>query len=190
MRLPAVPLIALAFPTVVALAQSSLNPAQQLAHDIYKELIEINTSDSVGNTTTAANAVAKRFRDAGFPESDIFLGGPKPDKYNLVVRYHGSSARKPLMLLAHLDVVAALKTDWSADLDPFKFTERDGYYYGRGTSDDKAMGSIFIANLLRFKQEKYLPDRDIILALTADEEGGGSNGVRWLIANHKELIDA
>ena len=94
------------------------------------------------------------------------------------------------MLLAHLDVVAALKTDWSPDLDPFKFIERDGYYYGRGTSDDKAMGSIFIANLLRFKQEKYVPDRDIILALTADEEGGGSNGVRWLLANHKDLIDA
>jgi acetylornithine deacetylase/succinyl-diaminopimelate desuccinylase-like protein len=93
------------------------------------------------------------------------------------------------MLLAHLDVVA-LKTDWSPDLDPFKFIERDGYYYGRGTGDDKAMGSIFIANLLRFKQEKYLPDRDIILALTADEEGGGSNGVRWLLTNHKDLIDA
>ncbi len=191
MRFRFTPLVALAFPAALAAqTQAGLTAAQQLAHDIYKELIEINTSDSVGNTTTAANAVAKRFRDAGFPESDMFLGGPKPDKYNLVVRYHGSGARKPLMLLAHLDVVAALKTDWSADLDPFKFTERDGYYYGRGTSDDKAMGSIFIANLLRFKQEKYVPDRDIILALTADEEGGGSNGVRWLIANHKELIDA
>ena len=191
MRFAAVPIVALAIPALLAAQPQSLTPAQQLAHDIYKELIEINTSDSVGNTTTAANAVAKRFRDAGFPESDIFLGGPKPDKYNLVVRYHGSSgARKPLMLLAHLDVVAALKSDWSAELDPFKFTERDGYYYGRGTSDDKAMASIFIANMLRFKQENYKPDRDLILALTADEEGGGSNGVRWLIANHKELIDA
>lgn len=172
--------------------QSALRPEQQLAHDIYKELIEINTADSVGNTTTAANAVAKRFRDAGFPEADIFQGGPRPDKGNLIVRYHGngSSGRKPLMLLAHLDVVQALKSDWSPDIDPFKFTERDGYYYGRGTSDDKAMGSIFIANLLRFKKENYVPDRDIILALTADEEGGGSNGVRWLIANHRDLIDA
>jgi acetylornithine deacetylase/succinyl-diaminopimelate desuccinylase-like protein len=169
---------------------AALRPEQQLAHDIYKELVEINTADSVGSTTVAANAVAKRLRDAGFPESDIFQGGPKPDKGNIVVRYHGSGARKPLLLLAHLDVVQALKTDWSPDIDPFKFTERDGYYYGRGTGDDKAMGSIFIANLIRYKKEGYVPDRDIILALTADEEGGGSNGVRWLIANHKELIDA
>jgi acetylornithine deacetylase/succinyl-diaminopimelate desuccinylase-like protein len=191
MRLPVASIATLVFPALLAAqSQPTLTPVQQLAHDIYKELVEINTVDSVGSTTVAANAVAKRFRDAGFPESDIFLGGPKPDKYNLVVRYHGTGARKPIMLLAHLDVVAALKTDWSPDLDPFKFIERDGYYYGRGTGDDKAMGSIFIANLLRYKQEKYMPDRDIILALTADEEGGGSNGVRWLVANHKDLIDA
>lgn len=181
-------LTSLALPAL--LSAQSLAPHQQLAHDIYKELIEINTADSVGNTTTAANAVAKRLLEAGFSQTDIFQGGPKPDKGNLVVRFHGSGARKPLLLLAHLDVVQALKTDWSPDLDPFKFIERDGYYYGRGTSDDKAMGSIFIANLIRYKQEGYRPDRDIILALTADEEGGGSNGVRWLIANHKDLIDA
>jgi acetylornithine deacetylase/succinyl-diaminopimelate desuccinylase-like protein len=162
----------------------------QLAHDVYKELIEINTADSVGSTTVAANAVAKRFVDAGFPATDIFQGGPRPDKGNIVVRYHGTGARKPLLLLAHLDVVQALKKDWSPDLDPFVFTERDGYYYGRGTSDDKAMASIFVADLLRLKAEQYVPDRDIILALTADEEGGGSNGVRWLLANHKDLIDA
>lgn len=172
--------------------QSALRPEQQLAHDIYKELIEINTADSVGNVTTAASAVAKRFRDAGFPASDIFEGGPRADKGNIVIRYHGNNAgaRKPLLLLAHLDVVQALKSDWSPDIDPFKFIERDGYYYGRGTSDDKAMASIFVATLLRFKQEHFTPDRDIILALTADEEGGGNNGVRWLIANHKDLIDA
>ena len=188
MRVFVAPLLSLALPA--ALAAQSLAPHQQLAHDIYKELIEINTADSVGNTTTAANAVAKRLLDAGFVQSDIFQGGPRPDKGNLVVRYHGSGARKPLLLLAHLDVVQALKSDWSPDLDPYKFIERDGYYYGRGTSDDKAMGSIFIANLIRYKKEGYTPDRDIILALTADEEGGGSNGVRWLIANHRDLIDA
>jgi acetylornithine deacetylase/succinyl-diaminopimelate desuccinylase-like protein len=187
--------LALAFPAALfaQTQQSALRPEQQLAHDIYKELIETNTADSVGNTTTAATAVANRFRAAGFPASDIFEGGPRADKGNVVIRYHGRSAsgeQKPLLLLAHLDVVQALKTDWSPDLDPFKFTERDGYYYGRGTSDDKAMGSIFIATLLRFRKEGFVPDRDIILALTADEEGGGNNGVRWLLANHKDLIDA
>jgi acetylornithine deacetylase/succinyl-diaminopimelate desuccinylase-like protein len=169
---------------------SALRPEQQLAHDIYKELVEINTTDSTGNVTTAATAVANRFRAAGFAASDIFEGGPRPDKGNVVVRYHGTGARKPILLLAHLDVVQALPSDWSPDIPPFKFLERDGYYYGRGSGDDKAMASIFIANLLRMKQENYKPDRDIILALTADEEGGPANGVRWLIANHRELIDA
>jgi len=193
MRRTVVGVVTLVVPAMLsAQAQqgAALSPNQQLAHDIYKQLVEINTVDSVGSTTVAANAIAKRFVDAGFPASDIFQGGPRPEKGNLVVRYHGSGARKPLLLLAHLDVVQALKSDWSADLDPFVFTERDGYYYARGSGDDKAMGSIFVANLLRFKKEGYVPDRDIILALTADEEGGGSNGVRWLLANHKDLIDA
>src|SRR3954467_12226234 len=112
--------VAILFPAalVAQTQQGALRPEQQLARDIYKELIEINTADSVGNTTTAANAVAKRFRDAGFPEADIFQGGPRPDKGNLIVRYHGKGPRgpKPLMLLAHLDVVQALKTDWSPDI--------------------------------------------------------------------------
>ena len=140
MRLSVAALAAIALPAALA-AQAqqgtALRPEQQLAHDVYKELVDINTADSVGSTTVAANAVAKHFRDAGFPDSDIFLGGPKPDKGNIVVRYHGSGVRKPLLLLAHLDVVQALKKDWSPDLDPFTFTERDGYYYGRGTGDDR-----------------------------------------------------
>ena len=137
--------------------------------------------------------MAKRFRDAGLSEADIFVGGPRADKHNVVVRYRGkggASAPKPLLLLAHLDVVEALKADWSPDLDPFVFTERDGYYYGRGTGDDKAMASIFVANLIRLKRENFVPDRDIIVALTADEEGGGSNGAAWLVNNHRELVDA
>ena len=193
MRLTVAAVATLVFPAVLsAQAQqgAALSPNQQLAHDVYKQLVEINTVDSVGSTTVAAGAMAKRFLDAGFPAADVFQGGPRADKGNLVVRYHGSGARKPLLLLAHLDVVQALKSDWSADLDPFVFTERDGYYYGRGSGDDKAMASIFVANLLRFKKEGYVPDRDIILALTADEEGGPANGVRWLLANHKDLIDA
>jgi acetylornithine deacetylase/succinyl-diaminopimelate desuccinylase-like protein len=172
----------------------ALTADQQLARDIYKELIEINTGVTTGNVTTAAVAMAKRFRDAGIPEADIFVGGPRPEKYNVVARIRGRSgaaaARKPILLLAHLDVVEALKSDWSPDLDPFVFTERDGYYYGRGTSDDKAMASIFVANLLRMKREGFVPARDIILALTADEEGGPANGAEWLVKNHRDLVDA
>ena len=98
--------------------------------------------------------------------------------------------RKPLLLLAHLDVVEAKKEDWSPDLDPFTFIEKDGYFYGRGTTDDKAMAAIFVANLLRMKQQGLVPERDIVLALTADEEGGDYNGVEWLLANHRALVDA
>ena len=169
-----------------------LTPTQQLARDVFKELIEINTSVTTGNVTAGAVAMEKRFRAAGFPDSDIFIGGPRADKYNLVVRYHGKNpgGRKPVLLLAHIDVVEALKADWSPEFDPFKFTEKDGYYYARGIADDKAMASIFVANLLRMKQEGYVPDRDIIVALTADEESGAFNGVDWLVQNHKDLIDA
>jgi acetylornithine deacetylase/succinyl-diaminopimelate desuccinylase-like protein len=175
------------------LGAQQLAPHQQRLKDIYKELLEINTSNMTSGTTEAANAMAKHFRDAGFPESDIFIGGSQPHKHNLVVRYHGTggpNGPKPLLLLAHIDVVEALKSDWSPDLDPFKFIERDGYYYARGSSDDKSMAAIFVANMLRMKQENYKPDRDIILALTADEEGGCCNGVRWLIANHRDLVDS
>lgn len=176
----------------IAISQQ-LNANQQLAKDVFKELIEFNTVNIGSGTTAAAEAMAKRFRDAGFAEQDIFLGGPRADKHNLVVRYRGrnnAAAQKPLLLLAHLDVVEALKSDWSQDLDPFKFVEREGYYYGRGTTDDKAQAAIFVANLLRFKKEGWVPDRDIVLALTADEEGGGFNGARWLIQNHRALVDA
>jgi len=173
--------------------QKPLTPNQQLAHDIYKQLVELNTSVWTGNTTPAATAMAKRFRDAGFPEKDIFVGGPTAKKHNMVVRYRGKSGPggpKPVLLLAHLDVVEALKADWSDNLDPFKFTERDGFYYGRGTSDDKAMASLFVAAAIRLKKEGYVPPRDIIIALTTDEEGGAYNGVDWLIRNHRDLVDA
>jgi acetylornithine deacetylase/succinyl-diaminopimelate desuccinylase-like protein len=172
-------------------AAPQLAPHQQLAHDIYKQLIEINTTDSVGSTTAAAEAMAARLRAAGIPAADIFVGGPTARKGNLVARLRGSaSGRKPLLLLAHIDVVEANKADWSPDLDPFKLIEKDGYYYGRGTSDDKAMAAIFVATLIRMKQQNQVPNRDIILALTADEEGGDYNGVDWLLNNHRDLVDA
>src|SRR5229473_4392403 len=161
----------------------------KLVHDIYKQLIEINTSYSTGATTPAAQAVADRLRTEGFPASDIQVVGAAPHKMNVVVRYHGTGARKPLLLLAHLDVVEAKPSDWS--LDPFRLTEKDGYFYGRGTIDDKAQAAIWIANLIRYKRENWKPDRDLILALTADEEGGGPfNGVDWLLKNHRDLIEA
>ncbi|HUA90860.1 MAG TPA: M20/M25/M40 family metallo-hydrolase, partial [Steroidobacteraceae bacterium] len=163
--------------------------SNKVAHDLFKELIEINTTDSVGNVTTAAEAMAKRFRDAGFPAADVVvIGGANPKKKNLVVRLHGTGKHKPVLLNGHLDVVEARREDWTTD--PFKLVEKDGFFYGRGSSDMKDSDAIMVATLLRMKQEGYKPDRDIILALTADEEGGCCNGVDWLVKNRKDLVDA
>jgi acetylornithine deacetylase/succinyl-diaminopimelate desuccinylase-like protein len=164
------------------------SPQRRLTREIFQQLIEINTTDSVGNTTLAAEAMATRLRAAGFAAEDVKVLGPHPRKGNLVARLRGTSSRKPILLLAHLDVVEAHRDDWT--FDPFKFLEKDGYYYGRGTSDDKAMAAIFVANLIRYKKEGLKPERDIVLALTADEEGGDFNGVDWLLKNHRQLIEA
>jgi len=183
--------LTLALAPLVCFAASNMPPEaeQRLAHDIYREIVEIKSGYSTGSTTPVAEAVARHLRTAGFQDSDIFLGGAIPTKANLVVRYHGTGKLKPILLLAHTDVVEAKREDWS--LDPFTFTEKDGYYYGRGTADDKAQAAVWIANLIRYKREGYYPDRDIIVALTADEEGGGPyNGVDWLLKQHRELIDA
>jgi acetylornithine deacetylase/succinyl-diaminopimelate desuccinylase-like protein len=168
---------------------AALTPEQQLARDIFRELIEINTTEPQG-TTKAAQAMAARLKAAGFPEEDVRVLGPNERKQNLVARLRGRGAAKPILLLAHLDVVEAKKEDWSTDLDPFKFTERDGYFYGRGTSDIKEEAADLLANMIRLKREGFRPDRDIILALTADEEGGPDNGVDWLLKNHRDLIEA
>jgi acetylornithine deacetylase/succinyl-diaminopimelate desuccinylase-like protein len=158
------------------------------AIDIFRQLIEINTTDSVGNVTTAAKAMQERFLAAGFPASDMQLLGPNDRKQNLVVRYHGASGKKPILLIGHLDVVEARREDWTTD--PFQFVTKDGYYYGRGTQDMKESDAILVETLLRLHREGFRPDRDIILALTADEEGGKSNGVNWLIEHHRDLVDA
>jgi acetylornithine deacetylase/succinyl-diaminopimelate desuccinylase-like protein len=163
-------------------------PHQQLLREIYQELIEINTTNSVGDNTKAAEAMARRLIAAGFPAADVQVLVPTPRKGNMVARLRGTGARRPLLLLAHLDVVEANREDWS--VDPFKLLERDGYFYGRGTTDDKAMAASFVANLIRYRREGFVPDRDLIVALTADEEGGGHNGVAWLLKEHRALIDA
>jgi acetylornithine deacetylase/succinyl-diaminopimelate desuccinylase-like protein len=165
----------------------SLAVHHRLARDIFRELVDINTTLTAGSTR-AAEAMAARLRTAGFSESDIHVVGPQPQHMNLVVRYRGTGIRRPILFIAHLDVVEALRQDWS--FDPFTFLEKDGYFYGRGTLDIKCEVADLIANLIRLKQERYNPDRDIIVALTEDEENGDANGVQWLLASRREIIDA
>jgi len=178
---------------IAMLAQAprpALTPNDQRARDIFEQLININTTGSVGSTTVAANAMAKRLTDAGFPAADVQVIGLAGSKnFNLVARYRGTGTQKPILLLAHLDVVEARREDWS--MDPFTFVEKDGYFYGRGTQDIKDGAAVLVATLVRLKQEGFKPNRDLILALTTGEEGGSDyNGVEWLLQNHRDLVDA
>jgi acetylornithine deacetylase/succinyl-diaminopimelate desuccinylase-like protein len=161
-----------------------------LAKEIYKQLIEINTTHSAGSTTEAARAMQKRLLDAGLPGADIEVIEPFPRKGNLVARYRGTGARRPLLLLAHLDVVEARPSDWKTD--PFKLREQGGYYVARGAVDDKAMAAAYVSVLCQFKREGFTPNRDIVMALTADEERGGTpeNGAQWLVRNRRSLVEA
>ena len=182
-------LAALACLPAPARAQT-LTPHQQAAFDIWKELVEINTVTATGDTARAAEAMAARLRAAGFSGDDVQVFSPAPRKGNLVARLRGTGARKPILLVAHTDVVEARREDWT--VEPFKLLEKDGYYYGRGTGDDKFMAAAFIANLIRYKQDGYKPDRDIIVALETDEEILDANalGIQWLLKNKRDLIDA
>jgi acetylornithine deacetylase/succinyl-diaminopimelate desuccinylase-like protein len=172
-----------------ALAAATVDDStRRLSRDILEELIGINTTDSVGSTTAAANAMAKRLRDAGFPPADVKVLGPNDRKGNMVARIHGSGAAKPILMIGHLDVVEARRSDWSTD--PFRLVEKDGWFYGRGTQDMKSSDVALVSAFIRLHRENFRPNRDLILALTADEEGGKSNGVDWLIQNHRDLVDA
>jgi acetylornithine deacetylase/succinyl-diaminopimelate desuccinylase-like protein len=165
-------------------------PDRVLAREVFRQLIETNTSHSVGSTTVAAEAMRKRLLDAGFPASDVVVIGPDARHGNLVARYRAApgSTKKPMLTIAHLDVVEARREDWTTD--PFQFVEKDGYFYGRGTQDMKDSDAASVVSFIRLKREGFVPDRDIILALTAGEEGGEDNGVDWLLKSHRDLIDA
>ncbi len=160
----------------------------KLARDILAELVAIPSTESRVGSTPAAEAVAKRLRDAGFAEDDVRILGPKPRKQNLVARIRGTGKRKPILLLAHLDVVEAPQADWSTD--PFQLVEKDGFFYGRGTYDVKEGVALLTANFIRWKKEGLRPDRDLILAATADEENGDDNGVKWLLENQRSLLES
>jgi acetylornithine deacetylase/succinyl-diaminopimelate desuccinylase-like protein len=176
------------FGIVHAFSADKLTPHQQLGRDIYKQLIETDTTHSTGDTTKAAELLARRFRAAGFTDADIQIIGPEPTNKNLIVRYRGTGEKPPVVLMAHLDVVEAKRADWS--FDPFKLTEKDGYFYGRGTSDDKDGATTMSAAVLRLRQENFKPNRDLILMLTAGEEGGEGvyNGAEWLIDSNRDLV--
>ncbi len=176
---------ALVSPAARAQTEKSVNAE---AREIFQELIEINTTDSVGSVTKASEAMAQRLLAAGFSEKDVIVAGPNERKKNLVVRYRGTGKKKPILFIGHLDVVEARRDDWTTD--PFQLVEKDGFFYGRGTEDMKEGDAILVESFLRLKRAGYVPDRDLILALTADEEGGDFNGVDWLIKEHRDWIDA
>ena len=180
--------VALLLFLAVSVNAQNAEQMDQQARAIFKELIEINTTDSVGNVTTAAEAMAHRLRDAGFADGDVMVAGPNDRKKNMVARLHGTGKKKPILFIGHLDVVEARREDWTTD--PFQFVEKDGYFYGRGTEDMKEGDALLLTTFIRLKREGFEPDRDLILALTADEEGGSSNGIDWLLKEHKDWIDA
>jgi len=168
---------------------SELTEHEQLALEIFKELIETDTTHSTGDTGIAAQKMADRLLQAGFPEEDVIVLINAPRKGNLVARLRSPKpTREPVLFLAHIDVVEANPEDWS--FDPFTFREQQDHFYGRGTLDDKDEAAIHIANLIWMKQQGFQPNRDIIVVLTADEEGGPENGVRYLLAEHPDLINA
>jgi acetylornithine deacetylase/succinyl-diaminopimelate desuccinylase-like protein len=179
-------LTVLATPVV---AQAPSAAAQREAREILSEMVSLNTSLQHGDVTPLAEKLAARFRKAGVPAADVQLVGLEAKNRNLVVRIRGKGTAKPVLFLAHLDVVDALRADWS--LEPFAVTEqKDGWLYGRGTADDKGPAATLVAGTLALVRSKVMPDRDIILALTSGEENADEPGAAWLVKNHRPLVDA
>ena len=185
-----IPLRVLMILCVLPFTAAAQTPHQRLARDVYKQLVEINTVTATGDTAAAAQAMAARLKSAGLPADDVRVFTPAPRKGNVVARLRGTGAKRPILLVAHIDVVEARREDWTSD--PFKLVEKDGYFYARGSGDDKFMAAAFVANLMRYRQEGFRPARDIILVLETDEEILDADGVgmSWLIKNHRDLIDA
>jgi acetylornithine deacetylase/succinyl-diaminopimelate desuccinylase-like protein len=172
-------------------AQTPSPPLIESSRQLLRDLVGINTAEPDGNTTIAATRVAEFLKSAGFPAEDVQVIGPDPRRGNLVARLRGRGTGKPILFIAHLDVVAAMRDDWTTD--PFTLVEKDGYFYGRGTTDDKQFCAIFAAAFAQLKREGFVPDRDLVLALTTGEEQGtneSSNGIMWLLKHHRALIDA
>jgi acetylornithine deacetylase/succinyl-diaminopimelate desuccinylase-like protein len=182
--------IFIASPLQAANSPQPLDTSEQVARDIFAEIIAIPSTESRVGSTPVAEAIARRLKAAGYPNNDVHVIGPEKRKKNLVARLRGRSGTqaKPILLLAHIDVVEAPVEQWATN--PFELVEKDGYFYGRGTSDIKDGAAILAANMIRWKREGWVPERDIIVALTADEEGGPANGVEWLLKTNRPLIDA
>lgn len=178
--------------TTPAAAQDAPRADQLAFRDLYKELVETNTTLSSGSCTLAAERMAARMKAAGFPDNrlTLFATPDHPKEGGLVAIYPGTSkTAKPILLIAHIDVVEAKREDW--ERDPFRMVEENGYFYGRGTLDDKAQAAVWVDALIRFQKEGYRPKRTIKLALTCGEETNGAfNGAEWLAANKRDLIDA
>jgi acetylornithine deacetylase/succinyl-diaminopimelate desuccinylase-like protein len=164
----------------------------QRFREIYKELVETNTTLSVGDCTLAARRMAARLKTAGYPDGDlrVFVPEGHPKEGGLLAELHGSDSKaKAILMLAHVDVVEAKREDWTRD--PFTLIEEDGYFYGRGTSDMKAQAAIWVDNLIRYREENYHPKRTIKMALTCGEETSSAlNGAGWLTKNARDAIDA
>lgn len=174
-----------------AAAQAPAVDYRRLGHDILRELVAIRTTENGVGSTPAVRAVARRLAAAGFPAADLHILGPSPRKQNLVARLRGRGRGKPILFLGHIDVVDARRQDWSPEFDPFRLTEKDGWFYGRGTQDMKGGAAILVANFIRWKREGWVPERDLVLALTADEEAYGDEiGAMWLVRHHPELVAA
>lgn len=177
---------------VAAPVAAQIRPDQAAFRALYKELVETNTTISAGSCTLAAERMAARLKAAGYKDSEIrlFSVPEAPKEGGLVAVLPGTDPKaKAILLLSHLDVVEARREDWTRD--PFTLIEEGGYFYGRGTSDDKAHGAIFTDAMVRLKSAATKLRRPVKLVLTCGEETGEVfNGAEWLVKNHKDWIDA